>query len=277
MALGLPAGEIAMLGGTLIAGGLLTGFLSGLLGVGGGGIIVPILFELFGVLGVPEDIRLHLAVGTSFGVMLPTSVRAANLHYQRGSMDGGLLSLLGPAAIVGVIIGSLMAKYSDDGVMKIVWVFSATLLALSLILRRENWHLKGDIGRPAVAVPFGTFVGFLSTIMGVGGGAQVTALMTLFGRTIHQSVGTAAGFGAFVSLPALFGYIWAGWGAEGLPPGSLGFVSLIGAAAMMPASLFAAPFGVRAAHGLPRRRLEIAFAIFLGLVGLRFLMSLMLS
>jgi uncharacterized membrane protein YfcA len=113
--------------------------------------------------------------------------------------------------------------------------------------------------------------------MGVGGGAQVTALMTLFGRTIHQSVGTAAGFGAFVSLPALFGYIWAGWGASGLPPGSLGFVSLIGAAAMMPASLFAAPFGVRAAHGLPRRRLEIAFAIFLGLVGLRFLMSLMLS
>ena len=90
MVLGLPASEIAMLGGTLIAGGLLTGFLSGLLGVGGGGIIVPILYELFGVLGVPEDIRLHLAVGTSFGVMLPTSVRAANLHYQRGSMDSGL-------------------------------------------------------------------------------------------------------------------------------------------------------------------------------------------
>ena len=277
MALGLPAGEIAMLGGTLIVGGLLTGFLSGLLGVGGGGIIVPILYELFGVLGVPDDIRLHLAVGTSFGVILPTSVRAAYLHYQRGSMDSGLLTLLGPGAIVGVIVGSLLAKYSDDAVMKVIWVFSATLLALSLILRREGWHLKGDIGRPAVAVPFGTFVGFLSTIMGVGGGAQVTALMTLFGRTIHQAVGTAAGFGAFVSLPALFGYVWAGWGVAGLPPGSLGFVSLIGAIAMMPASLFAAPFGVEAAHGLPRRRLEIAFAIFLGLVGLRFLVSLMLS
>jgi uncharacterized protein len=113
--------------------------------------------------------------------------------------------------------------------------------------------------------------------MGVGGGAYVTAAMLLFGRSIHQAVGTAAGFGAFVALPALAGYIWAGWGAHGLLPGSLGFVSLIGAAAMMPASVLTAPLGVRLAHGLPRRKLEIAFALFLGLVGLRFLAAFILN
>jgi uncharacterized protein len=156
----------------------------------------------------------------------------------------------------------------------VVWVCSATLLSFSLITKRADWRLKGDIANPAIAVPVGASVGFLATMMGVGGGAYITPAMTLLGRPIHQAVGTAAGFGVVVAIPALVGYLWAGWGAAGLPPGSIGYISLIGAAAMMPASVMAAPIGVRLAHGLPRRKLEIAFAIFLSLVGLRFILAL---
>lgn len=274
MDFGLPATDLVTLGGALLASGVVAGILSGLFGVGGGGILVPILFELFGVLGVPEDIRIHLAVGTSFAIIIPTSFRAAYSQYQRGSIDIEILRVLTPAAIIGVVLGSIAAKYADDIVMKLVWVFSASLLSASLILRREHWRLQGDIARPALSFPIGSGVGFLATMMGVGGGAQIASVLVFYGRSIHHAVGTAAGFSCVVAIPALFGYIWAGWNAEGLPPWSLGYVSLIGAAIMAPASVLAAPWGVRLSHGLPRRKLEIAFAIFLALVGLRFLLAI---
>ena len=269
-------GDIAMLAGLLIFGGIITGVLSGLLGVGGGGIIVPVLYELFGAMGTPEDVRMHLAVGTSFAVIIPTSFRAARSHYQRGSIESTLLPLLGLAALIGVGLGSITAKYSDDAVMKIVWVISAAIMSLSLIFKRESWRLAGRFENPAISLPLGTMASFLATLMGIGGGAYITMLLSLYGRTMHIAVGTSAAFSALVAIPAALGFVWAGWGAEGLPPGSVGYVSLIGAAAMIPASVLAAPFGVRMAHGLSRRKLEIAFAIFLLTVGGRFLLALML-
>lgn len=276
MILGLPAGEFTMLLGLLIAGGVFTGVLSGLFGVGGGGILVPVLYEVLGAFGVPEDVRMHLAVGTSFAVIIPTSFRAAGSHYQRGSIDIAVLRLLGPAAIIGVVLGAIAAKFANDDAMKAVWVISAVTLSATLLLKREDWRLRGEIERPAVVIPVGAGVGFLATLMGVGGGAQITAILMLFGRSMLTAVGTAAGFSCIVSVPALIGFIWAGWGAAGLPPGSAGYVSLIGAAAMIPSSVLSAPIGVRLAYGLPRRRLEIAFAIFLIVVASRFLLALVL-
>jgi uncharacterized membrane protein YfcA len=276
MILGLPAGELAMLLGFLIAGGLLTGVLSGLFGVGGGGILVPVLYEVFGAFGVPEDVRMHMAVGTSFAIIIPTSFRAAGSHYERGAIDIAVLRLLAPAAIIGVVLGAIAASFANDAAMKAVWVISAITLSATLLLKRENWRLQGEIERPAVVIPVGAGVGFLATLMGVGGGAQITAILTLFGRSMLKAVGTAAGFSCIVAVPALIGFIWAGWGAAGLPPGSAGYVSVIGAAAMIPSSVLAAPIGVRLAHGLPRRKLEVAFAIFLIAVASRFLLALVL-
>lgn len=276
MELGLPAEHLAWLIGLLIAAGAVAGVLSGLFGVGGGGILVPAMYEVFGAFGVPEDIRLHLAVGTSFAIIVPTSFRAANAHYRRGAIDMPALRLLAPGAIAGVLLGSIAAKFADENAMKVVWVISASIMSATLLLKREDWRIHGEIERPALAYPVGGVVGFLATLMGVGGGAQITAVLTLFGRSIHKAVGTAAGFSAVVAAPALIGFIWAGWDAAGLPVGSIGYVSLIGAGVMMPASVLAAPLGVRMAHGLPRRRLEIAFAIFLLAVGGRFLLALIL-
>ena len=275
MELGIPINELAIFAGLLIAGGILAGILSGLFGIGGGGIIVPILYEMFGALGVPEDVRMHVAVGTSFAIIIPTTFRSARAHYKRGAIDSTLLRGLGLAAIVGVILGTICAKFSDDRVLKLIWVFSASLISVSLIFRRGDWHIKGDISKPAMFAPIGTGVGFIATMMGIGGGAQITALLTLFGRPIHQAVGTASGFSSIVSVPAFIGFVWAGWGIGGLPPGSLGYANLFAAAAMIPTSVLAATFGVRLAHGLPRRKLELAFAIFLALIGLRFLFALL--
>lgn len=276
MDLGLPYGEIAVLAGALIVGGSIAGILSGLFGVGGGGIFVPILYELFGALGTPENVQMHIAVGTSFAIIIPTTFRAARAHYKHGAIDSAILRVLGPAAVIGVILGTITAKFADDAMMKVVWVFSASLMSASLLLRKDHWRIKGEVSSPVLSIPIGAGVGFIATLMGVGGGAQIAAVLTLFGRPIHQAVGTAAAYSCIVAVPAFIGFIWAGWDAGGLPPGSLGYVSLFAAASMIPTSVLAATLGVRLAHGLPRRRLEVAFAAFLSLVGLRFLLALVL-
>lgn len=274
MELALPGGELAVLAVLLILGGAVAGTLSGLFGVGGGGILVPVLYELFGVLGTPDEIRMHIAVGTSFAIIVPTSFRAAHSHFRRGSIDTPVLRLLAPSAIIGVVAGAIIAKYANGDVMKMVWVFSACLLSISLLLKEENVQFRGDLLNPAIGAPVGAAIGLTATLMGVGGGAQIATVMRMFGRAIHVAVGTAAGFSSIVAIPALVGYVWAGWGSEGLPVGSLGYVSLFGAATMIPASVLAAPVGVRLAHGLPRRKLEVAFALFLLLVGFRFVLAL---
>jgi len=117
-------------------------------------------------------------------------------------------------------------------------------------------------------------VGVVSTLMSIGGGVFITALMTFYGRPIQHAVATSSGFGPLISIPGALGFVWAGWHAAGLPPGSLGYVSLLGALIIIPTSVGAAPLGVRIAHGISRRKLELAFATFLLLVGVRFLVSL---
>jgi len=270
MDLGLPISEIAL----LLAGGAFAGILSGLFGVGGGGVLVPVLYDLFGLLGAAPGVRMHLAIGTAFAVIIPTTFRAARAHYGRGAVDLAILKTLGPAASAGVVIGTLAAKSSGDDVIKIIWVIAAALLSLIYLFRKESWRLAPDMPSLGVQIPVGAGIGFLSTMMGVGGATYITPFLQLYGRPIHQAIGTAAGCTTFVAVPAVIGYAWAGWHAAGLPPYSLGYVSLIGAAAVIPASVLTAPLGVRLAHGLPRRKLEIAFAAFLALVALRFVFAL---
>lgn len=274
MTFDLPFGEMAFLAGALLCGGILTGILSGLFGVGGGGILVPVLYEVFGFIGTPDDVRMHLAVGTSFSVIAPTSFRAAYAHFQRNSIDMELLRCIAPAALVGIVTGAAVARIANGSAFQFIWVISATLLSASIIFRPADWRFRGNLMSPAYYMPIGSGIGFIATLMGVGGGAQIAAILALFGRSMHQAVGTAAGFSALLALPALTGFIWAGWSVTGLPAGSIGYFSVIGAAAIIPASVLAAPLGARLAHGLPKRKLEIAFALFLLMVGIRFLFAL---
>ncbi len=274
MHLGIPGDELALLLGTLLAAGLATGLLAGMLGIGGGGILVPVLYELFGALGTDEAIRMHLAVGTSLAVIIPTSLRSFAGHRARGAVDMDLLRSMALPVIAGVCLGAVLARYSNDAVLKGVWVVAATLMSLRLYLGRLGGQLGDAIpGNPFRAL-YGGFVGLVSTLMSIGGGAFITTMMTVYGRPIQNAVATSSGFGPIIAIPGTIGFIWAGWAVAGRPPGSIGYVSLLGALLIIPASVLAAPLGVRIAHGLSRRKLELAFATFLMLVAVRFLLSL---
>ena len=275
MLLGMPAGELVVLVAALIVAGLVAGFLAGLLGIGGGGVLVPVLYEVFRVLDVDPAIRMHMVLGTTLAIIAPTSLRSFAGHRAKGSVDLVLLKRVAPWIVIGVIIGILTAKASSGTFLKWVWVISAGLVALKMALGREDWRLGEELPpRPWPEIAAGV-IGFISTLMSIGGATFVVPLLTLYGRPILSAVATASGIGPLIALPGVIGFAWAGWDAPGLPPLSLGFVSLIGMAIVAPLSVYAAPYGVRLAHNIPRRWLELAFAAFLASVSLRFLIDLL--
>jgi uncharacterized protein len=271
---GVSSGELAALIGAILAAGFATGLLAGLLGIGGGGILVPVLYEIFGAVGVDEAVRMHLAVGTSLAVIVPTSLRSFAGHRTRGAVDMDLVHGMALPVVAGVMLGAVLARHANEAVLKGIWVAAASLVSLKLFLGRQDWRLGEAIpGQPFRAI-YGGFVGLLSTLMSIGGGVFITALMTFYGHPIQRAIATSSAFGPIIGIPGALGFVWAGWHAAGLPPGSLGYVSLLGALLIIPTSVLAAPLGVRLAHGISRRKLELAFATFLAVVGARFLLSL---
>jgi uncharacterized protein len=251
MALALSGDGLWLLIAVLIAAGLAAGFLSGLLGIGGGGILVPVLYEAFGLAGVPEDVRMHMALGTTLAVIAPTVLRSLAAHFARGAVDVPVVMRIG----------------------RWVWVVFGTLLAVKMALGRDDWRLADQLPRPPFLEGIAFGIGTISTLMGIGGATFTVPLLTLHGKPLLQSVATATGIGPIIAVPGIIGYIWSGWGMPGLPPYSLGYVSL-GALLIMPLSVFAAPYGVRMAHGIDKRRLELAFAAFISCVVVRFLWTL---
>lgn len=275
MLLQIPGGELLLLVAALIAAGLVAGFLAGLLGIGGGGVLVPVLYEVFRVLDVDPAIRMHLVLGTTLAIIAPTSLKSFAAHRARGAVDMQLWKKVAPWVVTGVVVGVLTAKASSGDALKWVWVIAAGLVSLKMALGREDWRL-GDQLPPWPWPEIGaTVIGFISTLMSIGGATFVVPLLTLYGRPILPAVATASGIGPLIALPGVVGFAWAGWDAAGLPPLSVGYVSLVGMAIVAPVSVYAAPYGVRVAHNIPRRRLELAFAAFLATVSIRFLIDLL--
>ncbi|MFM2442999.1 MAG: hypothetical protein RJB09_185 [Pseudomonadota bacterium] len=266
--------EIAFLAAALAGAGALTGILAGVFGVGGGALIVPVLYELFRILDVPEETRMPLCVGTSLAVIIPTSLRSFRAHRARGAVDMKILRAWVVPTILGVLVGSFVARYAPPALFKIAFITIAGLAATRLILNLK-WHLGDAVPEGPTLTIFGFVNAFLSALMGIGGGQLATMFMTFYGRTIHQAVATSSGVGVLISIPGAIGFVLAGWDKPFLPPLSLGFVSLIGLAAFAPVSVLTAPLGVRIAHALTKRKLEMAFGIFLLLVSLRLLSSML--
>lgn len=276
MILGIPFGEVVLLVLGVLVGGAVTGLLAGLFGVGGGAIIVPVLYEIFRILGVPEEIRIQLCVGTSLAIIVPTSFRSFLVHRASGALPIEILKAWAPPVVAGVVIGSVIAAYAPAAAFKMFFVALASLIAAKLLLGRESWRLGDDLpGRPLMTA-YGLFIGLYSSLMGVGGGAVGTLVLTLYGKSIHAAVAVSAGLGILISVFGTIGYMLAGWPQHALlPPFSVGFVSLIGFALMAPVSSFVSPYGARLAHRLPKRQLEITFGCFLLAVAIRFLISLL--
>ncbi|MBV9457433.1 MAG: sulfite exporter TauE/SafE family protein [Bradyrhizobium sp.] len=272
--------ELALL---LIATGALSGFLAGLFGIGGGAVLVPVFYECFRLAGVPLEVRMPLCIGTSLAVIIPTSIRSFRAHYLRGAVDMDVVKAWWLVIIVGVVVGSGIARYAPERLFKYVFVAVAWSATLRLWLLRDGWNFGDEMPKGQLMKVFGFFVGLLSTLMGVGGGLFSNLLMTFYGRSIHQSVATSSALAVLISIPGAIGYIYAGWPVAARFPAvaalqmplAFGYVSLIGAALVMPMSLFTAPLGVKAAHAMSKRMLEIAFGLYLFIVGGRFVISLL--
>jgi uncharacterized membrane protein YfcA len=283
MVTGLNASELLELAALLVAVGALAGFLAGVFGIGGGAILVPVFYECFRLAGVPLAVRMPLCVGTSLAIIIPTSIRSYRAHHARGAVDMDILRAWWLPVVTGVVLGSLIARYAPERLFKIVFVMVAYSAAARLLLARESWKFGDDFPRGPLMKIYGFVVGLLSTLMGVGGGLFSNLLMTFYNRPIHQAVATSSALAVLISIPGALGYIYAGWPAAALYPNvaalqlpfAIGYVSLIGAVLVMPTSLLTAPLGVKAAHAMSKRTLEMAFGCYLFVVGSRFVISLL--
>lgn len=272
----VPLVELEMLALGLIITGALTGVLAGVFGVGGGAIIVPVLYEMFRIMHVPDEVRMTLCVGTSLAVIIPTSVRSFTAHKARGTVDMNTLRRWIIPILIGVLLGAWIARYANPNLFKAIFVFVATLSAVRL-LGGLNLALGDDLPNNVLMYIYGFIIGILSALMGIGGGQLSSMVMSFYKKPIHNIVSTSSGVGILISIPGTIGYMIAGYGKIGLPPLSIGFVSLLGLILFAPISILTAPLGVRLAHVLSKRTLEIALGCFLVLVASRFAISLVLG
>lgn len=252
----------------LVAAGLFAGLIAGLFGIGGGIIIVPVLYYLFTELGYGAH-AIHMAIATSLATIIATSIRSVMAHHRRGAVDWAVVRAWTPWIVLGTLIGSQLAARIPGRELTILFGCVMLLLSAQIGLGRPNWRLAEDLPRGPAKWALGGLMGALSAMLGIGGGTLGVSLMTLCGRSIHQSVATAAGFGAAIGLPGAIGYVVAGWQETGLPPGSLGYVNLIAFAILSVFTVSMAPVGAHLAHALPARSLKRLFAVGLAIIAMK--------
>ncbi|MFD2237297.1 sulfite exporter TauE/SafE family protein [Aureimonas populi] len=260
---------------TLVVASLVSGLLAGLFGIGGGAITVPVLFSAFNVLGIDPAITMHMAVGTSLALIIPTSIRSLTAHLKRDAVDKALLREWIFVVPVGAILGGFVAAWLSSEGLRAVFAVIAFVLGLQMMIGKMPFSLGSDLPGRAGRTVAGVVIGAISAIMGIGGGVLNNTFMTLYGRSLHQAVATSAGVGVLIAIPGTVPYILSGWGEAGLPPLSLGFVSLTALVVLVPLSLLVVPYGAALAHRLSRRHLQIAFGLFLLTVSARFAWSLL--
>ena len=272
---GVPVTELIWLLIAVIAAGVVTGLLAGVFGIGGGAVIVPVLFELFRLFGVPESVRIQLCIGTSLAIIIPTAIRSYRAHQARGLVIPEVVRIWTVPAVIGVVVGSAIAAVAPEAVFKVAFVVIVWIIAARLVAGGERWRVSETLPGNALMRSYGFVIGLGSSLMGISGGSLATMALTVHGQPILNAVATSAGIGVPISIVGAVGYIAAGLPHRALlPPLSLGFVSAIGVVAIAPISSWVAPLGARLAHALPKRWLELGFATYLFLVGARFLVSL---
>lgn len=275
MLLGVPLGEWIWLVAAVVVAGMATGILAGLFGIGGGAIIVPVLYEVFRVLGVPEEVRMQLCVGSSLAIILPTTIRSYLTHRAKGAVLPEVMRAWTVPAVIGVAVGSVIAYFAPSAVFKVVFTVVVTIIAIKLLFGRDSWRIADDFPGRVPMAGYGFVIGVTSSLMGVSGGSVSNMIQTLYGKPLHNAVATSAGLGVPITIAGTIGFMIAGWPKMALlPPLSIGYVSLIGVIIMAPMSSLTASYGAILAHRLSKRQLEVGFGLFLLLVSARFMASL---
>jgi uncharacterized membrane protein YfcA len=253
----------------MLFAGVVGGLMAGLLGVGGGIVIVPVLYHFLSIMGVDESMRMQIAVATSLTTIIATAISSTRSHYKKGAVDIALLKLWGPAIIVGVIIGTAIGGSVDGRILTGVFAVVALLVAANMMFMRDR---SADTQKNPPKVVWGItgiIAGGLSAMMGIGGGTICVPTLNFLGYDIRRAVGTAAAIGLIIALPGTIGYALSGVGIPGRPPFSIGYVNVLAAALLIPMTVLCAPIGARIAHSIPHRALRICFGLFLAITSVR--------
>ncbi|HVY11954.1 MAG TPA: sulfite exporter TauE/SafE family protein [Alphaproteobacteria bacterium] len=258
----------------LVGTGLVAGLIAGLFGVGGGTITVPILYHWFKHIGVPPDLAMHAAVGTSLATIIATSASSARAHEKRGSIDHAVVRSWGPYVAAGSLLGVGLASLLSGAEMRGIFGGFLLCVAIYMLCTNEKTVLYNGLplGWRRGAVAGG--IGLLSSLVGIGGGSLSVPVMTLGGVPMPRAVGTSSAFGAVIAVPGTLGFIISGWGLANLPPLSLGYVNILGLAVLLPATALTAPLGAKLAHKLDRTLLRHVFSVFLMFIALKMLWGL---
>lgn len=265
--------QLGALAGGVILAAILAGILAGLLGVGGGIVLVPVLFWLLSLTDFPPELSMHMAVATSLLTIVFTSISSARSHRKRGSVDVDLLRRWAPGIVLGALCGGIAAKFVNADVLRGIFGGIAVIVALNMAWKTTLvWRQT----LPESALVNGVIAwinGLLSALMGIGGGTLGVPTLVGFGVDIRRAVGTASAFGVLIAVPAVLGFIWAGWSVPDRPWGSLGYVNLPAALLILPFTVAFAPVGAALSHRISPDWVKRSFAIFLGLTALRMLIG----
>ncbi len=268
----LSSTDLLMLAAGLVGASILAGTVAGLLGVGGGIVLVPVLYWLFTLVNFPTGLTMHMAVATSMATIIATSTFSMRAHHKRGAVDLELVRRWAPALALGALAGGLAARLFEPAVLTGIFGVVGLLVAGNMVLPRPLVIADHMPARPVQAA-MAAVIGFISSLMGIGGGTLGVPVMAAFGYPIHRAVGTGAAFGVVIAVPAVIGFVVSGWDVPGLPPLSLGYVSLAAAAIILPFTTSFAPLGARLAHALEPEWVKRAFALFLSVTAVRMLLS----
>lgn len=229
------AWQLLTFGGMMIGAGIFAGLLAGLLGVGGGIVIVPVLYNLFALMGVDSSVNMHLAVGTSLSTIIVTATTSTRAHLRRGAVDKALLRNWAPWIIVGVVIGAVFAGYASARILTLIFASVSLIVAgfMGWPSMRDR-YLASSLPSGLPRHLIGLIVGALSSLMGIGGGTLTVPILSLCRYPIRYAVGTAAAIGLIIAIPGTLGAIVAGLNETGLPPFSLGYVNLLGFVLLVP-------------------------------------------
>ncbi|MDO5648041.1 sulfite exporter TauE/SafE family protein [Paracoccus sp. (in: a-proteobacteria)] len=253
----------------LAATGAVAGVLAGLLGVGGGIVLVPAYFYVFSAAGFGGPGVMQLCLATSLATIIVTSARSVMAHHRKGAVDWDVLRGWAPGIAVGALIGSQTVGALRTETLQIIFGVMVAVIAVYMMVSRVHWRLADDMPTGWRRWIFAPFTGFISVLLGIGGGSIGVPLMTLHGRAIHRAVATAAGFGVLIAVPSVLAFLL--MPVPNPPPLTVGSVNLPAFALTIAMTMMTAPIGADLAHRTDPKRLKRYFAFFLLLVGLNML------
>lgn len=254
----------------LLVIGAFAGVLAGLLGVGGGIVLVPAFFYAFQTLGYDGPQLMQMCLATSLATIIVTSIRSVHSHNKKGAVDWDILRGWAPGIAIGAVLGMLLVSQLRSTTLQAIFGALALIVGIYMSFGRSEWRLGQAMPKGPLRLILSPIVGFMSVLMGIGGGSFGVPLMTLFNTTIHRAVATAAGLGVVIAVPAVIGFLFVDMQMD-VPPLTIGAVNFAAFFVIIVMTLVSAPLGVKLAHSMDAKPLKRAFGVFLVLVALNML------